>query len=70
MSAVNSILEIIAEALKIADGYIDDPRRRLQARLKRKEYIRIQAMELIKKGVPGEEADSMALALLDFVSKL
>jgi len=70
MSAVGSIAEIIAKALGMVDEYIEDPKRRLEVRLKIKESMRLQTMELIKKEKTGEEADILARFMLSVINKL
>ncbi|MBU0959753.1 MAG: hypothetical protein KKB31_07440 [Nanoarchaeota archaeon] len=70
MSIISSIFDILVFGLGLVEGYIDDPKRRLEARLKAKESMRLQIMELIKEGKTGEEADKLALTMLDIISRL
>lgn len=67
---VNAIAQILLTGLQMYEGYIEDPKRRLEARLKTKEALRLQLMEYLKKETTGDEADTIAHIMLDIVRKL
>ncbi len=66
MGIAEAILSILATGLEMAESYIEDPKRRLEARLKAKEKMRLRAMEIINEK-DAEKADKM---LSDFLDKI
>lgn len=65
-----TIAQILLVGLQMTEKYIEDPQRRLEARLKTKETMRIQIMEYLKKEKTGAEADIIVNAMLVFIGKL
>jgi hypothetical protein len=69
MGIADAILSILATGLEMTESYINDPKRRLEARLKSKEKMRLKAMEIINEKNP-ETADKMLSDFIIAISKL
>jgi len=53
----------------MTESYINDPKRRLEARLKAKEKMRLKAMEIINEKNP-EKADKILIAFIAAINSL
>ena len=69
MSALSSIAEIIATALNMTDKYIEDPERRLKARLEFKQKMLLLADKICKE-VKLDEANKMLGDFITIINKL
>jgi len=69
MGIADAILSILATGMEMAESYINDPKRRLEARLKAKEKMRLKAIEIINEKNP-EKADKMLIAFIAAINSL
>jgi len=69
MGIADAILSILATGMEMTESYINDPKRRLKARLKAKEKMRLKAMEIINEKNP-EKADKMLIAFIAAINSL
>ena len=69
MGIADAILSILATGMEMTESYINDPKRRLEARLKAKEKMRLKAMEIINEKNP-EKADKILIAFIAAINSL
>jgi hypothetical protein len=64
MGTVATFVQLLAVGLSMIDKHIEDPTRRLKARLEYKKEFQTKALDIIQKEHSVEEADKMSLDLL------
>jgi len=70
MGTVAAFVQLLSVGLSMIDKHIEDPTRRLKARLEYKKDFQTQALEIIQKEYSVEEADKMAIALLAAINTI
>jgi pheromone shutdown protein TraB len=66
MDAITAIASAISAGLEMLNKHIDDPKRRLKARLEFKEKMRLKMMEIINE----KDTQKVDQKLLDFLDLL